>query len=163
LDQAQVCSLSRAVGEGLGFFTPVERHRGRRHDELLFKIVVRFPKSSNGEPVNIKKLETILPMFSHEFPSANIHFDKLSVSTAHFPIRAEMLSVKSASLKTGINFIVGNYTVTDSLEILTANAPVSVHVVMKNANKGVPTRLFVGTANAPLYANVSLVAEGESG
>jgi len=163
LDQAQVCTLSRPSGEGFGIFTPTHRHRGRRHDELLFKILVRFPKSSDGKPVNVKKLESVLPMFYHEFVNPNVHFEDLSVTTAHFSILSAFLSVKSGSLKTGNNFILGNYTVTDSLDLFTANAPISVNVTMKNANKGVPTRLSVGTANAPLFANVSLLSDEEIG
>jgi hypothetical protein len=56
----------------------------------MFRIFVRFPKSSDDKPVNIKKLESILPLFAHDFRKANIHFDTLNVTTVHYPIFAEV-------------------------------------------------------------------------
>jgi hypothetical protein len=71
--------------------------------------------------------------------------------------------VKTGSLKTRNNFIIGNYIVTDYLELLAADGPLIVNVTMNNANKGVPTRLSVGSINANLGANVSLYSNEATG
>jgi hypothetical protein len=158
LEQANVCTLRREVGHGIGIFTPTERHRGRRHDELRFHISVRFPKSSE-----IKDLKTFLPLFTHYFPKTDVRFKALSVHSANFPIFAESLLVESGKVRTSNSAIKGNFTVTNSLEITTSNAPIVVNVTMNNAEKENPTKLFVQTSNAPLKSNLALISTSSRG
>jgi len=160
LEQANVCTLRREVGHGIGVFTPTGRHRGRRHDELRFRIGVRFPKSSE-----IKDLKTFLPLFTHYFPKSDLHFKALSAHSANFHIYVESLLVESGKLRTSNSAIKGNFTVTDSLELTSSNAPIVVNVTMKNAKKENPTKLLIQTSNAPLKSNLALIStsSGETG
>jgi len=162
LEQADVCTLDREVGHGIGIFTPNERHRGRRHDELKFRVSVVFPKSSGDEPLEINSLETSLPLFSHYFPKTNIRFRTLSVRSANLPIFAESLLVDSGEVMTSNNIIKGNFSVTDTLEIHTSNAPIKVNVTMFNTEEG-QTNLVIKTSNAPLTSNLTLLSESTGG
>jgi len=162
LEQADVCTLDRDVGHGIGIFTPNERHRGRRHDELKFRVSVVFPKSSKDKPSEINNLETSLPLFAHYFPKANILYKTLSVRSANLPIFAESLNVEAGQVKTSNNIIKGNFSVTDTLEIITSNAPIKVNVSMLNTEEG-QTNLVVKTSNAPLTSNLTLLSESTGG
>jgi hypothetical protein len=158
LEHANVCTLRREIGVGIGIFTPTERHRGKRHDELHFTISVRFPKSSE-----IKDLKTILPLFAHIFRKTNVHFNTLNVHSSNFPIIAESLVVDSGKLRTANSIIRGNFTVSDTLEIISSNAPVIVNVTMNDADEETSTKLFIKTSNAPLISNITLVSTGSEG
>jgi hypothetical protein len=162
LEQADVCALDREVGHGIGIFTPNERHRGRRHDELKFRISVVFPKSSEDRQLEINNLETSLPLFAHYFPKTNIRFKTLNVRGANLPIFAESLFVDAGEVTTSNNIIKGNFSVTDTLDIHTSNAPIKVNVTMFNTEQG-QTNLVVKTSNAPLTSNLTLLSESTGG
>jgi hypothetical protein len=71
--------------------------------------------------------------------------------------------VKSGSLNTKNSIILGNYTVTEYLELRSFSGPVFANVNMHNIDKRIPTRLSVGTHSALVYANVSLTSNETRG
>lgn len=65
------------------------------------------------------------------------------------------MNVAAGRVESSNNVIKGNFSVTDTLEIFTSNAPVKVNVTMYNTQ----TSLVVVTSNAPLTSNLTLVSE----
>jgi len=129
---------------------------------LKFRISVVFPKSSEDEQLEINNLETSLPLFAHYFPKTNIRFKSLNARSANLPIFAESLLIDAGEVTTSNNIIKGNFSVTDTLEIHTSNAPIKVNVTMFNTEEG-QTNLVVKTSNAPLVSNLTLLSESTGG
>jgi hypothetical protein len=125
---------------------------------LRFQISVRFPKSAE-----IKDLKTVLPLFGHHFRKSNVRFNSLIVHSSTFPIIAEDLAVDFGTLTTSNHVIFGNFTVTNSLEIITVNAVIVANVTMSNADEDKPTKLFIQTSNAPLASNITLISTSPDG
>jgi hypothetical protein len=75
---------------------------------------------------------------------------------------SQSLLVDAGEVTTSNNIIKGNFSVTNTLEIHTSNAPIKVNVTMFNTEEG-QTNLIVKTSNAPLESNLTLLSESTGG
>ena len=60
----------------------------------------------------------------------------------------QSLSASAARIQTANGKIVGKFEVEDSLELTTANQPISATITMRNRNESRPTRLDMRTTNS---------------
>lgn len=166
LDLAKVCTLKLDHGSGLGVWTePLKDEKPEEHEKhkLMLGIHVKFPK--NPDPLQLEKLQTHMPLFTHWFRDANLLVKDLEV-TSFLPVQAEGLSVERGQIRTNNNAIVGNYTATELLALETRNAPIVVNVTLKNDpekkfddeyfERDDFSKLFIKTANFFVHGNISL-------
>lgn len=60
----------------------------RKKHELVLGISVKFPK--HPDPLEIKKLQTHMPLFAHLFEKADLKVKDLEVTSLFLPIKAEV-------------------------------------------------------------------------
>ncbi|KAF9644205.1 hypothetical protein BDM02DRAFT_1058236 [Thelephora ganbajun] len=167
LGTAKVCSLKRDHGAGLGIWTEHVEHENpkeRQKHQLALGISVKFPK--HPDTLEIKKLQTHMPLFAHLFEEGNFRVKDLEATTLFLPIKAEALSVDNGQLRTENSVIVGNFTATERLVLETRNSPIAVNVTLVNGSEKEKSgaeeddfsKLFIKTSNSPIHGNISLLA-----
>lgn len=62
----------------------------RKKHELALGISVKFPK--HPDTLEIKKLQTHMPLFAHLFEEADLRVEDLEAATLFLPIKAEVQS-----------------------------------------------------------------------
>ena len=65
-----------------------ERPEERKKHQLALKISVKFPK--HPDTLEIKKLQTHMPLFAHLFEEADLRIKDLEAATWFLPIKAEV-------------------------------------------------------------------------
>ncbi|KIP08924.1 hypothetical protein PHLGIDRAFT_34702 [Phlebiopsis gigantea 11061_1 CR5-6] len=162
LDLAKVCLLQPEEGHnGVGIFTP-PRHPHRRHHSHgpAFIVQVHLPVSSSSL-LKISDFRTDMPLFFHTVSdlSNSVYFKSLLLHTSNTGIKAESIAADVANLKTSNSVIFGNFSVHDSLQLESHNAPIVANVTLFNSGEGQVTEVSMQTSNGYIHSNVSLVAE----
>ena len=65
-----------------------ENPKERENRKLVLKISVKFPK--HPDILELKKLQTHLPLFAHFFEDDNLRVKDLEVESFFFPIKAKV-------------------------------------------------------------------------
>ncbi|KIY48054.1 hypothetical protein FISHEDRAFT_59188 [Fistulina hepatica ATCC 64428] len=158
LRHVKVCRVRRADHEGhvgLGIFT--ERYR-RHYEHHGFEVTVRVP------PGLINALSTDMPLFKHHIDDLgeSVLFESLSLRTSNMHIHVDSVAATSAVIETSNSAITGSYETSSSLELLTANAPIKVDVLMVHKG-GEASNLSLHTSNAVISSSTMLEDRTGSG
>ncbi|KAF5391678.1 hypothetical protein D9757_002353 [Collybiopsis confluens] len=166
-DSLRLVKLCRVVADedenGVGIFSARPHHR--RHDyHIRFNVTVTLPKGSEHSPLVVSNLSTKMDgVFSHyvEDLADSVFFNSINLAGALRPIQVRSLKAGTASIGTANSPIEGNFTVTKSLKLKTANAHIDASVKMLNKRSGDhKTNLVMETVNSPIEASVSLLSVG---
>ncbi|KAJ7270118.1 hypothetical protein B0H12DRAFT_826159 [Mycena haematopus] len=165
-DRANVCWMEHkhATGEGLGIFTPAAFDGQTPEDRLDFTITLMLP-SHSGSSLPVYNLETHLPSFSHALGSLRnvLEFNRLVLHSQNEPITAKSLFARNATIQTSNALISGTFDASDSLSLVTSNAPIDATVNLRNQNIFTTTELVIRTRNAQLESDINLATSSASG
>ncbi|KAG5650856.1 hypothetical protein H0H81_010736 [Sphagnurus paluster] len=155
LESFQVCTVTRGEREnGFGIFGP----EWSRRNIVRFEVSVYLPKAIQGSVLDVKNFETDLPLFSHFISDLehSVHFDAIHLQSSNLPIIVKSLNADKATIETRNSPIDGNFNVTSSLKLLTANAHVNVNVNLYNDEEKEITHLQIGTSNSDIKGTLTL-------
>ncbi|KAI9061421.1 hypothetical protein FKP32DRAFT_943490 [Trametes sanguinea] len=155
---ATVCTLRPSEDKyGLGIFTSPWDHPSR-DSKLHFHVRLRLPSSGSRVPLEINKLSTNLPLFSHHLPvlADTAFFKSLDLRSTNAPMRADSLSAGSAALQAMNGKIEGTFAASTSLDLITENAPIHAQVSLVNKDETKGTALRMDTKNGEIRANIGL-------
>jgi len=163
LKRVKVCSVTRGgTDKGVVIVAP----KLSKHVRVGFEVTVYLPKAvEEGPTLRVKRFETDLPLFAHVVGNigSGIEFDAISLKTANLPISAESLSATKTFITTSNAAIVGNFSASESLEMITANGRISGNIGLSNDGERGVTDLVIKTSHAPIKLSLSTVSSTSSG
>ncbi|KAG6888694.1 hypothetical protein C0992_007843 [Termitomyces sp. T32_za158] len=166
LHTVDVCIVTRGEGEnGVGIFGLPWSHPRHQRNFLRFTVMVTLPQQAKGSVLNIKALETDMPLFTHEIADLNgsVHFNSISLKTANSPIHVQSLEAEKTSIMTANSPIEGEFHGSSSLKLHTSNSPVNAYVTLFSADGDDYTDLDISTSNSAIRGTLSLESANESG
>ncbi|TFK63906.1 hypothetical protein BDN72DRAFT_847144 [Pluteus cervinus] len=164
IDLLKVCSLGKEGGGlGIGLLAP---HSVKWQGYERVDVVVRIPKSPNGEMLHINSFETNLPFINHEVGDLSnvVVFNKLRLGGAFSGVNVKSIAAVQAIVKVTHAPIVGSFNASDSLSLVTSSGPVSVTVNLFNdPETGRNTSLAIWTGAGPIDGTVNLFSHHHEG
>jgi len=162
LDFIRVSRISRDGDEnGVAISAP----QSPNHVNITFEITMHLPNASFGRPsLYVKNLETDLPLFAHCTGNLadTVDFDKVSFKSSNMPIEVGSLYATNAHVETSNSHIEGNFEISSSLKLLTANSYIKAKVDLFNDEDAGETEITMNTSNAPIDATLALISATSS-
>ncbi|GLB42379.1 hypothetical protein LshimejAT787_1103940 [Lyophyllum shimeji] len=162
IDSVKVCTVKRGEGEnGLGIFGP----EWSRRNFVRFEITFYLPEGEKGSVLDVKSFETDAPLFAHDIGDLerSVHFDDINLKSANTPIFVKSLRADNAAFETRNSPISGEFNVSSSLTLITANARIDAKVNLFNEDDGDSTNLVIKTSNARVKGALKLESANKSG
>ncbi|CCM04384.1 uncharacterized protein FIBRA_06559 [Fibroporia radiculosa] len=159
-ESATICRLHpSAKHDGAGLVVNYPRYQSHRSRRMVFAIKVYFP-TSPGSPTLLNQFRTSLPQFIHKIGDLQDHVSFLSLSlwSTNHPVYAESVSGKNINVMTSNAPIKGTFNATSILNLYTQNALIDVNVSLVAAESVHSATAMLKTTNAPVSANMSLLA-----
>jgi len=153
----RICGMNSPVDgiHGVGVFDAVSPYDvEHKVPETQTNITITLPRTVNGDPLVISNFIVSMGAFSQQIGNlSSVNFESIYLSSK--TVQVEALSADHAVIRTNESPIEGDFEVTDTLELDTANAPIRVGVKMVN-DRGIFTRLKMTTSNSPITADLEL-------
>lgn len=158
LDFINVCNVTREGDEnGIGIFAS----QLPNHVTISLEVTMYLPKASPGRAsLHVKNLETDLPLFAHWTSNLadTVDFDTVSFKSSNMPIEVGSLYATNARIATSNSYIEGDFEISLSLKLLTANSHIKAKVDLFNDEDAGVTDITMKTSNAPINATLALVS-----
>ncbi|KAG7091216.1 hypothetical protein E1B28_010267 [Marasmius oreades] len=155
LSKAKICTIQRKDGEvGVAILTPRWSPDWGHESKLYFDIKLSFPGSSgSARGLNVKRLETDLPNFSHDIDHSleNVYFEDIVLKGNNGYILAESLAARNAKIITGNAPITLMTIAAENIDVETSNGAINGHYIANGSLK-------LETSNSPIKVDVDLSA-----
>ncbi|VDB91242.1 unnamed protein product [Peniophora sp. CBMAI 1063] len=158
LDRVTVCRFhyDRDGRDGVGIFSPRERHRHDRRETVYLHMVIRLP--AHGRLIRqVPSFFTAMPLYSQTVNdlTEGFEFGRISLASTNQQIHVKDIRAHDINVHTTNAAIIGAFNTSDSLKLATTNSPIKVDVTAFNHDNA--NDLILHTTNALLAANFSLL------
>ncbi|KAJ3531475.1 hypothetical protein NM688_g7570 [Phlebia brevispora] len=145
---AYVCPMKRKEGmNGAGIFTPLWPLPQEPEDVPFFSVKVHLPAPSDNEPLKVKGLEMDMPGFLQTIEDLEgvVDFGTLRLRASNHAIHVKSACVRIGDIETSNSPIHGNFSVSNSLSLRSANSPIATNITLVSG----------GHTNGGGYARIS--------